>query len=398
MRRGRIFFFLAFILILGLVAVFVVYQRFMTPGPVVPDGEVGVVPTEAPTVDVVVMAQRVARGQVLEEDVLTVVPVPDTLVNPGMVTSIADAVGRRAKYELEAGTFLMGNLLVDSAQDVAQGGSAAALVIPPGMVAVSIPINRLSAVSYAPQPGDHVNVIATMALVDLDTDFQTILPNRTSAVIASGPGVIIGSGTEEESATTINPELGKVTAQSAGGGPVSLFGRGEVDPVLGQTFYVIPSEAQRPRLVSQALLQDAVILRVGDFPLEGETVATDQQAAEGEIPPLEGQPVTQEEPGAVAPEQQKPDVVTLIVSPQDAVTLNYMIYSGAQLTLALRAADDNSRVQTEAVTLQFLLDQYQIPVPVKLPYGMNLRIQTEDVQVPPSIDDFVIQPVATEQP
>jgi pilus assembly protein CpaB len=66
--------------------------------------------------------------------------------------------------------------------------------------------------------------------------------------------------------------------------------------------------------------------------------------------------------------------VTLIVSPQDAISLNYLIYSGAQLTLALRSAGDASRIETEAVTLQFLLDQYNIPVPVKLPYGLEPRI------------------------
>jgi pilus assembly protein CpaB len=70
-----------------------------------------------------------------------------------------------------------------------------------------------------------------------------------------------------------------------------------------------------------------------------------------------------------------PKYITLIVSPQDAVTLNYLMYSGAgggaALTLALRSAGDDTRIQTEAVTLQFLLDQYRIPVPVKLPYGME---------------------------
>jgi pilus assembly protein CpaB len=62
-------------------------------------------------------------------------------------------------------------------------------------------------------------------------------------------------------------------------------------------------------------------------------------------------------------------VITLIVSPQDAVTLNYLIYSGAQLTLALRNPNDAQADGTEAVTLSYLLDQYNIPIPVKLPYG-----------------------------
>ena len=35
---------------------------------------------------------------------------------------------------------------------------------------------------------------------------------------------------------------------------------------------------------------------------------------------------------------------------------------------------DNSRQATEAATLQFLLSQYNIPVPVKLAYGLTPRI------------------------
>ena len=67
--------------------------------------------------------------------------------------------------------------------------------------------------------------------------------------------------------------------------------------------------------------------------------------------------------------------MTLIVSPQDAVTLNYvMLNAGAKLNLVLRSASDTKQIKTEAVTLQFLMDQYNIPVPAKLPYGMEPRV------------------------
>jgi Flp pilus assembly protein CpaB len=64
-------------------------------------------------------------------------------------------------------------------------------------------------------------------------------------------------------------------------------------------------------------------------------------------------------------------VITLIVSPQDAVALTQLLYSGAQLTLALRSAGDDTRVQTESVTLQYLLEQYNITIPAKLPTGIE---------------------------
>ncbi|MFZ2095839.1 MAG: hypothetical protein WAV05_04290, partial [Anaerolineales bacterium] len=77
-----------------------------------------------------------------------------------------------------------------------------------------------------------------------------------------------------------------------------------------------------------------------------------------------------------------PDVITLIVSPQDAVTLNYLIYGGAQLTLVLRNPRDTDVPTTEAVTLSYLLDQYNIPIPVKLPYGFEPAVNE---LVPPSL-------------
>jgi pilus assembly protein CpaB len=88
------------------------------------------------------------------------------------------------------------------------------------------------------------------------------------------------------------------------------------------------------------------------------------------------------------PEPKLPDLITLVVTPQDAVTLNYLIYTGSQLTLALRSSGDDTRVQTEATTLDFLLNQYNIPIPVRLPYGMEPRV--DEILTPELVND--VQP------
>jgi len=373
MRRGRIFFYLAFIIILGVVAFVVIWQRFLQPS-----ARQAGAPQPTPvvnTVNVIVVTQRVARGTALSGAVLGMVPVPQELFYEGMFSNIADVEGRLAKFDLEAGVPLTRGMLVDTAEELSGTGSVAALSIPRGMVAVSIPVSRLSSVSYAPQSGDHVNVIVTMLLVDIDSDFQTILPNRNVSVIAPGTGAATlgGSGTSEAAGqaggtsqeTGINiTETSSLVAVSGGG----QVGKATQDPLLGQTFYHIPSEkSQRPRMVSQNLLQDAIVLKVGNFPYEGQPEPT-PQPAEGQ----EGQTQQQAGEGEQAPAPPPPpDVITLIVAPQDAITLNYLLYSGAQLTMALRAAQDDTRVQTESVTLQFLLEKYNISVPAKLPNGME---------------------------
>jgi pilus assembly protein CpaB len=208
-----------------------------------------------------------------------------------------------------------------------------------------------------------VNLIVTMSFLDLDTNFQTVLPNDTAGVIAPGTDLSSSTGAPENKSSSIVPVHQNIVAQLVYGGSGSVVGRAEIDTGLSQPIYVVPSEAQRPRMVSQTLLQDAMILQVGNFETEADKAAA--QAAAPTAAPGTAQST------AVAATAKAPDVVTLVVAPQDAITLNYLMFNNAQLTLALRGAGDDQRVQTDAVTLQYLMDQYNIPVPAKLPYGVD---------------------------
>jgi hypothetical protein len=64
-----------------------------------------------------------------------------------------------------------------------------------------------------------------------------------------------------------------------------------------------------------------------------------------------------------------------MVPNQDAVTLTWLVYSGAQITLTLRNPNDQMlSEQTDAATLEYLLTQYDIPVPPLLPVALDPRI------------------------
>lgn len=405
MRRGRIFIYLALLLIVGLGAMYILVIR---PGTIaqqnVPtpesNSEVNVPPPPEKR-EVLAVAQNINRGDLITSDAITLITIDLNQYDPTMLGNekMDLVVGQRARYELGIGMILREDMVFSSA--LGNYGSDAALLIPRGMVAVSIPISRLSSVSYAPQRGDHVNVIATMLMVDLDASYQSILPNNTAAIIAPGPAVLLGlgGGTTQEAtsqAQEINAELGNLgefgstlNAQVAGGGAASPQGRAEADASLEQTFYVVPSEAQRPRLVSQAVLQDVIVLQVGNFETEEQLAAkaaAAQAAAAGETAPTE-ETAGQATAAQTQQEVRPPDIITLIVQPQDAVTLNYLVYSGAGLTLALRSAGDTAPATIEAVTMQYLLDFYNIPVPVKLPYGLE-----------PRIDDLIAPVLPNDQP
>jgi pilus assembly protein CpaB len=123
-------------------------------------------------------------------------------------------------------------------------------------------------------------------------------------------------------------------------------------------------------------VQDAVVLWVGEFPLG-------QQQAVGQSGDAAPTPTPMPQTGDAQQAPTKPEIITLIVSPQDAVSLNYLMLTGAKLNLVLRSAGDNQASNTEAVTLQFIMDQYNVPVPAKLPYGME-PANTGDLLYPPT--------------
>lgn len=373
-RRGRVFILFALLLIMLLALAFV-YIRFISGGitsateqPVTGPAQVEPSPLPAQdVVEIVLTTQNIRRGQPISEGLVQLVAIPrDEFTEGVFFTTLEDVIGDRARYDLSAHTPLTNALVVDSGI----GGSIASFEIPRGMVAISVPIGKLSSIAYGLQNGDHVNVIASLLFVDLDTQFQSRLPNRT--------GVMIGPGPIDENQTYVTaPITSPVEYTTTNETAYSYLGRIEIDPTTNNPVYVTQSEAQRPRLVSQTLVQDVVVLNVGYFPLEEEAAADAATDETTQVDPNTGQPVTDEEEATAAPE-----VVTLIVSPQQAVTLNYLMLANASLNLVLRSAGDDQQISTEAVTLQFVMDQYQIPNPAKLPYGIEPRIDLPPDHIP----------------
>ena len=338
MRRGsRILLFLVVVIvILGAVAFLVLGRGFGI-------GATAATPTP-PLVSIVIVGQPINRDDQIKQESLSTLQIPQTSVTEKMITDPKTVVGKYALFPLAQGLPLTTDMVSDR-PGLNQPGSEAARIISPGLVAISIPISRLSSLVYGIRDGDRVNVIATTLFVDVDATFQTILPNFTAKVTGVG---------------FVPDTLPVLSVDIASGGAGSVQGRAELDPTLNQAVYLVPSEAQRPRLVSQMILQDIQVLHVGNFTLPGQEP---QQAAEGQPAPTPAPPVI-------------PDAITLIVSPQDAVALTYLMHTGTQFNLTLRAPDDTTRVETEAATLQYLLSQYAIPVPAKLPYAMEPRVGT----------------------
>jgi pilus assembly protein CpaB len=70
--------------------------------------------------------------------------------------------------------------------------------------------------------------------------------------------------------------------------------------------------------------------------------------------------------------------------------LNYLLLAGTKISLALRSASDSAVITTDSVTLQYIMEQKNIPSPVKLPYNVEPRV---DSLVYPGFNDYIlIQP------
>jgi hypothetical protein len=155
------------------------------------------------------------------------------------------------------------------------------------------------------------------------------------------------------------------------------MGRLEVMP-NGWLVNLKPNESQRPRLVTQLTIQNALVLRVGDWPIEGEVPPTFSTPEPTPVPEgAEGGEGGEEGTAQKAPKPAPAPLVaplTLAVSRQDAMVLDYAQLMGAHLTFVLRRTGDEGRDTTESVTLQYMLDRFNIEMPPKLPYGVEPRI------------------------
>jgi len=342
MRRGRLLLVVGLVVLLGVLAVGV-YMLVSQGGIGQADdtssieGELAATPTPTETEPIVVAAQDINRGTRLNENeeapAVTIAQWPREAVPDKAVRNLESTYGRIARVDIVRGMPLLEGMLTELPGEFGAKGSDAALHIPENKVAYAMPIARYSSVAWALQPGDHVDVILSLLMVDLDEEFQSTLPNDY---------------------TCVSPAEGE-ECQSG------MMGRLESLP-NGWIVNTTPSEGQRPRLVSQLTIQNATVLQVGEWTQEMAPEPTPTpEAAEGT------------EDGEEAPPPPPPPVrpVTLAVSRQEAIALDYAQAIGARVNFVLRRADDESASTTESVTLRYLMDQYNIELPPKLPHGVT---------------------------
>lgn len=296
------------------------------------------------TKEIVVAAQNIPRGMLITENLEAGAVVlkswPEDLAPPGVVLDLDAVYGRIARVDIMRNMPILESMLTDDAGDLVTVGSDIAMLIPEGRVAYAMPVSRYSSLAWALQPGDHVDVMFSLLVADLDEEFQTLTPNTAACMGTLAEGEECQDG---------------------------ILGRIEVLP-NGMVVNVVPNEVQRPRLVTQLTVQDAVVLQVGDW-VDPKDAAAEEDAEVEEQP--EEQQVEGEQVPPPPPLSDRVEPLTLAVTRQDAMVLDYAQAIGARVNLVLRRAGDEQGVTTESITLQYLMDRFVIELPPKLPYGVT---------------------------
>ncbi len=316
-------------------------------------------PTPLPTAtpmqmtELVIAVQDIPRGQRIDANTIAVVPWPADAAPVNALTNLEDVIGQIARTDIYREQPILGNVIVPDFQSLATIGSDAALVTPPNRLLVAVPMNRLTSIAYALQPGDRVDIIASLLYVDVDQTFQSAEPNSYSLI-------------------SVNPENGQLAFTDSIRGAFDT----RIIPQLGSVPVVVsPSENPRPRLAVQRTVQDALVVWVGDFPPDGRIfrpAAT--PTPENPTPTPEGQvggTVAAPTPILVAP-----DIVSLAVAPQDAVVLTWFVEAKIPFTFALRSASATTLSQTDPVTLDYIMGRFNILVPEKFNYAIEPAIRS----------------------
>jgi Flp pilus assembly protein CpaB len=314
-------------------------------------------PTATPAVQfvpVVVARVPIPVGQRLQADLLRIEarPIDNVAVRAGYTyDAIPELVGRIVRADVAANQEILSSMLALNPTDLTTFGSDLSLYTDRGRISIAFPVDRYSGVAYALRPGDFVDVLMTLDLVEVDAEFQSVLPNRIARV---------------DQARLENAQPFLLQEQ--------LSGRLELVQPINAVGLISPSTAydviQQPRKITQLSLQQVEVIWVGNWldPNRGLTQAFDSSPALS---------TASDQPDAPAPKERPedaPDVVILSLTLQDALFLKFAQETGVELALVLRAQGDNSTFVTTSISLQQLVDQGLLNIPAPGIWSLEPRL------------------------
>jgi pilus assembly protein CpaB len=318
------------------------------PSPTIPPEDI------SNMVDVVVAWNTVPRGFQMTEAELAIDKRLASEVGTNVITNFEDAVGLYARREIFQGETLTADSLVRDPTLIGIESYGPSSLVPPGWVALAVPLDRLSSVAYGISPGDTVDIMASFTLNAIDEQFQTLLFN---------------------SAVFFLPETG------AEGGDqfviIDPYGRFE-QIATGDIAHVKPAESTERPLPVSVILQSARVIQVGPW-RPSPPVPPPTPTPDPELPTATpgGGPV----PTATPP---PPNVVLIALPPQQQLFLKYALEVNADIDFALRSENDQGLYTIEGVDFNYLLEQFDIIVPPNAAFSIGgvgtTSLEAEEIQ------------------
>jgi Flp pilus assembly protein CpaB len=332
-------------------------------------------PTATPSTRYVAVAVAVVDlpvGQEITPDLVRLESRPDTniAVQAGVTfESLDEVIGQVVRTQVSRGQEILRPMLALNSTDLSTLGSDLALYVDQGRIAVAFPIDRYSGAALAMRPGDLIDVLMSINLVEIDEETQTVLPNTWYRI------------------DTVALEEGRTFFF-----PPETAGRLELIPLINVVANIAPGvgEQQIPRRITQLTIQQAEVLWVGSWYNPNDQ--SQEFMADAVIP----QPVATpnedgEAPPAPTPTKQRPearpDIVILSLTAQDALALKWALETGIDIDLVLRSQGDSSVFFTTSVSLPQMVEQGGLLAPepgtINLAQPVNL-VPTPGVPLAPA--------------
>jgi Flp pilus assembly protein CpaB len=299
----------------------------------------------AQLVEVVVSLQTVPRGWQMTEAELTTDLRLASEVGTNVITRIEDVIGLYARTDIFQGETITTDSVVRDPTLIGDENYGPSSLIPPGWLALAIPMDRLSGVAYGLAPGDAIDLMLSFQFSQIDEEFQTYLRNSATVVLE----VADEQGNPVRTVVIVDP-----------------LGRIEQLPNSDLAHIVPGEDNQRPVPVSM-IVQNAKVIQVGVWmpppPAQAPTPTPDPNAptptpgAGGEIPTST--------PAA-------PNVILIALPPQQQLLLKYAVEAHANIDLALRGVNDGQLYNVQPVDLTYLLTQFNFGDVVNVDYTVEI--------------------------
>jgi Flp pilus assembly protein CpaB len=355
------------LIILGLVGIVIVIGILLVRGMGANNtNNRALTPTAVVSKTIIYAAQDIPQGTIITEDYLQKGQWPQGISYENLVTDESTIIGKRARINIKRLEPVLGTSVLGEEELISEPGSLTSYKIAPGKVAIAIPLSRLAGVANAIRNGDHILVIASLLIVDTDVNYQTILPD--SRLI-----LFVDKDNKVTSMTVSNGDKFNESPLTDSGG------------VLGA--YFIPQEAQRPRLVSAVVVSDSKVLNVGNVPIDTTSLTS------APIPASSTPAAGSSSSGTKSPitPTSASDILVVEVTPEEAISLDFIIRMHGDLTYGLRPAGDTTPISLPSWDLKRLMENRKIDLPAKLNYGTEPR--TLQKKTDPPFEDVIYIPV-----